>query len=62
MPSSKYHREQAGVLAGLALSTNDPTESQRLRLALLEHLEQAEALECETGQSPAPETAAPEVR
>ncbi len=58
MPSSKYHRDQAKVLAGLALSTNDPLESQRVKLALLEHLEQAEALEGETDRSLAPNTIA----
>jgi hypothetical protein len=39
MPSSKYHREQAQVLAGLALSTNDATEADRFTLAAMEHLE-----------------------
>ena len=45
MPSSKYHRQQASVLAGLALSTNDPTEANRFKLAAMEHLERAQALE-----------------
>jgi hypothetical protein len=43
MPSSKYHREQAQVLAGLALSTNDATEADRFTLAAMEHLERAQA-------------------
>jgi hypothetical protein len=45
MPSSKYYREQAKVLAGLALSTNDPTEANRFKLAAMEHLERAQALD-----------------
>ena len=44
MLSSKYHREQAKVLAGLALSTRDTTEADRFKLAAMEHLERAEAL------------------
>jgi hypothetical protein len=45
MPSSKYHRDQARLLAGLALSTNSQTQAQRFTLAAMEHLEQAEALD-----------------
>jgi hypothetical protein len=45
MPSSKYHRDQARVLAGLALSTNSQTEAERFTLAAMEHLEQAEAMD-----------------
>jgi len=45
MPSSKYHRDQAKLLAGLALSTNSQTQAQRFTLAAMEHLEQAEALD-----------------
>jgi hypothetical protein len=45
MPSSRYHREQAQVLAGLALSTNDTIEADRFKLAAMEHLQQAETLE-----------------
>jgi hypothetical protein len=45
MPSSKYHRDQAKLLAGLALSTNSQTQAQRFTLAAIEHLEQAEAME-----------------
>jgi hypothetical protein len=44
MTSPKYHREQAQVLAGLALSTNDPTEADRFKLAAMEHLQRAESL------------------
>jgi hypothetical protein len=43
MPSSKYHREQAKVLAGLALSTNDRAEAARFTRAAMEHLERAQA-------------------
>jgi hypothetical protein len=45
MPTPKYHREQAQVLAGLALSTKDPVEAQHFTQAALEHLEAAEAAE-----------------
>jgi hypothetical protein len=45
MSSSKYHREQAQVLAGLALSTNDATEAGRFTRAAMEHLERAQALD-----------------
>ena len=45
MPSSKYHRDQAQVLAGLALSTNSRTEAERFTLAAMEHLEQAAAMD-----------------
>jgi hypothetical protein len=45
MTSPKYYREQAQVLAGLALSTNDPTEADRFKLAAMEHLQRAESLE-----------------
>jgi hypothetical protein len=45
MTSPKYHREQAQVHAGLALSTNDATEADRFKLAAMEHLQRAESLE-----------------
>ena len=45
MPSSKYHRDQAKLLAGLALSTNSSTEAERFTLAAMEHLERAEAMD-----------------
>ena len=45
MPSSKYHRDQAQVLAGLALSTNSLIEAERFTLAAMEHLERAEAMD-----------------
>jgi hypothetical protein len=47
MPSSKYHRQQADVLAGLALSTNDATEADRFNLAAMEHLERAQSVDGE---------------
>jgi hypothetical protein len=53
MPSSKYHRDQAQVLAGLALSTNDQTDANRLMLSAMEHLDKAEAAEA-TAMCPAP--------
>lgn len=59
MPSSKYYREQAQLLAGLALSTNDPTEMVRFTQAAMEHLERAQALDdADNGQSFTPETSA----
>jgi hypothetical protein len=45
MPSSKYHRDQARVLASLALSTNSMTEAERFTLAAMEHLERAETMD-----------------
>jgi hypothetical protein len=57
MPSSKYHREQAQVLAGLALSTNDRAEAARFTRAAMEHLERAQALDnADNGSSFTPET------
>jgi hypothetical protein len=45
LSSSKYHREQAKILAGLALSTNDPGEADRFKLAAMEHLQRAQAVD-----------------
>jgi hypothetical protein len=45
VPSSKYHREQAKVLAGLALSTHDAREADRFNLAAMQHLEQAQVVD-----------------
>jgi hypothetical protein len=45
MPSSEYHREQAKILAGLALSTPDPIKADQYKLAAMEHLERAQALD-----------------
>jgi hypothetical protein len=41
MSSPKYHREQAKILAGLALSTPDATKADHFKLAAMEHLEKA---------------------
>jgi hypothetical protein len=45
MSSSKYHREQAKILAGLALSTPNATAADRFNLAAMEHLERAQAVD-----------------
>ncbi len=45
MSSPKYHREQAQVLAGMALSTDNPTETERLTRAARKHLAQAQAMD-----------------
>jgi hypothetical protein len=45
MSSSKYHREQAKILAGLALSTPNATAADRFSLAAMEHLERAQAVD-----------------
>jgi hypothetical protein len=55
MPSPKYHREQAKILAGLALSTPDTMKADHFKLAAMQHLERAHALEVD-GQSLTPET------
>ena len=45
MSSSKYHREQAKILAGLALSTGDATKADQFKLAAMEQLERAQTVE-----------------
>jgi len=35
MPSSKYHRKQAEILAGLALSTDERNKSRTFKLAAM---------------------------
>ena len=45
MSSSKYHLEQAKILAGLALSTPNATAADRFNLAAMEHLERAQAVD-----------------
>jgi hypothetical protein len=45
MPSSKYHREQAKILASLALSTRDALEAEQFNIAAMGHLERAEAMD-----------------
>jgi hypothetical protein len=51
MPSSKYHRKQAELLAGLALSTDDATKAEQFKLAALEQLDRAQTVE-DTEASP----------
>jgi hypothetical protein len=56
MSSPKYHREQAKILAGLALSTPDATKADRFKLAAMEHLERAQATEgSDTSQAHGPD-------
>jgi hypothetical protein len=45
MSSSTYHRKQAEILAGLALSTGDATKADRFKLAAMEQLERAQTVE-----------------
>jgi hypothetical protein len=45
MASSQYHRKQAEILAGLALTAPDETKATRLTLLALEHHALAEKLE-----------------
>ena len=45
MLNSKYHRDQAKLLAGLALSAQDTTAANRFNLAAMEHLVQAQAVD-----------------
>jgi hypothetical protein len=44
-PSSKYHRKQANLLAGLALSTDDATKAEHFKLAAMEQLDRAQTVE-----------------
>jgi hypothetical protein len=56
MPSSKYHRKQAEILAGLALSTDDETKAEQFKLAALEQLDRAQTVEgAEASPSDAPD-------
>ena len=41
MSSSKYHREQAEIFAGLALSTNNENEANWYKLIAKDQLERA---------------------
>jgi hypothetical protein len=52
MTSSKYHREQAKILAALALSTDDQLKAKQFQLVAMEHLEKAEV----TGSTEVPFT------
>ena len=55
MPSSRYHRKQAEILAGLALSTDDTTKAEQFKLAAMEQLDRAQGAE---GTEPGPSHAA----
>ena len=44
MPSSRYHRKQAELLAGLALSTDDATKAEQFKLAAMEQLDRAQSV------------------
>jgi hypothetical protein len=57
MPSSRYHRKQAELLAGLALSANDPTKAEQFKLAAMEQLDRAQSAE-DPEPSPSHATAA----
>ena len=45
MPSSRYHRKQAELLAGLALSTDDARKAEQFKLAAMEQLDRAQTVE-----------------
>jgi hypothetical protein len=45
MSSSKYHRKQAEILAGLALSTGDAKKADQFKLAAMEQLERAQTVQ-----------------
>jgi hypothetical protein len=49
MSSSKYHREQAKVLAGLALSAHNEAAADRFSLAAMDHLERAQEVDGDRG-------------
>jgi hypothetical protein len=51
MSNPKYHRKQAEILAGLALSTGDATKADQFKLAALEQLERAQTVEAEPSPS-----------
>jgi hypothetical protein len=51
MPRSRYHRKQAELLAGLALSTDDATKAEQFKLAAMEQLDRAQSAE-DTEPSP----------
>jgi hypothetical protein len=59
MSSSKYHRDQAKILAGLALSAANATAADRFNLAAMQHLERAQAVDGDAERPPGgPEAAA----
>jgi hypothetical protein len=56
MPSPKYHRKQAEILAGLALSTDDAKKAEQFKLAAMEQLDRAQTVEiADPGPSDAPD-------
>ena len=55
MSSSKYHRKQAQILAGLALTAGDATKADQFKLAAMEQLERAQTVE-DAESSPSHET------
>jgi hypothetical protein len=52
MLSPKYHREQAQVLAGMALSADNPKEAERLARAASKHLARAQAVDVADNGAP----------
>ena len=52
MPNPKYHREQAQVLAGMVLSTDNPIEIERLTRAVSKHLARAQAVDVADNRAP----------
>jgi hypothetical protein len=59
MPSSKYHRKQAELLAGLALSTDDATKAEQFKLAAMEQLDRAQTVEAGPSQAAGPDDTDP---
>jgi hypothetical protein len=57
MSRAGYYREQAQVLASLALATDDPKKADSYKLAALEHLKRAEDTEQSMAAPPGQETA-----
>jgi hypothetical protein len=59
MPSPQYHHQQAQILAGMALSTDNPKEAERLTRAASKHLARAQAMDvAENGAPYVPEPSA----
>jgi hypothetical protein len=50
--SSTYHRKQAQILAGLALSAGDAIKADQFKLAAMEQLERAQIVEEAEANSP----------
>jgi hypothetical protein len=45
MARADYHRQQARILASLAISTSDPERTEYFKLAAMEHLARAQERE-----------------